>query len=221
MKKELSTAIAAILGVVGPSSFAIAETNSQQDNKEAELMVVTATKTQKALVDAPVSISVVTAEDIERSGAMTVADMLKDVPGVDLHTNSHVGMKRVRIRGNSAGRTLIMVDGQRMTDQASPDGIPLLVDPASIERMEVVKGPSSVLYGSDAMGGVVNIITKKGGDKPLEGDISTRYSTNSQGLESRFSLGGSKMVCITECRDSMLTSLSKSRSLTTLRPTRR
>ena len=187
MRKYISRAIITISALV--SYFAYADV-ATQDHNEMDIMVVTATKSNIALKDVPVSISVVTPKDIERSGATTVADLLQDVPGVELVTNSQPGMKRIRIRNNHAGATLILVDGERLTDQASPDGVPLIIDPASIERIEVVKGPASVLYGSDATGGVVNIITKKGGGEPIQGQFSTQYNSNTTSLDSRFTLYG-------------------------------
>ena len=63
---------------------------------------------------------------------------------------------------------LILIDGQKLVENKSMDGTPLLIDPSNVERVEVIKGPASVLYGSEAIGGVVNIITKKGGDKPIQ-----------------------------------------------------
>ena len=63
-------------------------------------------------------------------------------------------------------------------------GAPILIDPTEIERIEVIKGPASVLYGSDAIGGAVNIITKKGGDKPFEAEASIGYNGAGRGLRA-------------------------------------
>ena len=70
------------------------------------------------------------------------------------------------------------------------DGTPLLVDPAIIERIEVIKGPASVLYGSEALGGVVNIITKKGGTKPIQGQITSSYNGSTKGFDESLSIYG-------------------------------
>ena len=67
------------------------------------------------------------------------------------------------IRGEDAFRTLVMIDGQKISEHKSMSGAPILIDPTEIERIEVIKGPASVLYGSDAIGGAVNIITKERG----------------------------------------------------------
>lgn len=86
---------------------------------------------------------------------------------------------------------LILIDGQKLVENKSMDGTPLLIDPSNVERVEVIKGPASVLYGSEAIGGVVNIITKKGGDKPIQGEASVAYNGASNGFaESLSAFGG-------------------------------
>ncbi|BAT44250.1 ferric iron-catecholate outer membrane transporter [Escherichia albertii] len=131
-------------------------------------MVVTASSVEQNLKDAPASISVITQEDLQRKPVQNLKDVLKDVPGVQL-TNEGDNRKGVSIRGLDSSYTLILVDGKRVNSRNAVfrhndfdlNWIP--VD--SIERIEVVRGPMSSLYGSDALGGVVNIITKKIGQK--------------------------------------------------------
>lgn len=142
---------------------------------------VTASRVERELLDVNMSVSVITAEDIERSGAQTIADLIKDVPGVEINTDGSQGIKRVMIRGEDAFRTLIMIDGQRMTEQKSMSGTPILIDPAQIERIEVIKGPASVLYGADALGGAINIITKKGGKDTVQGSVSAGLNSSNNG----------------------------------------
>ncbi len=122
----------------------------------------------KIFKDAPASISVITQEDLQRKPVQNLKDVLKEVPGVQL-TNEGDNRKGVSIRGLDSSYTLILVDGKRVNSRNAVfrhndfdlNWIP--VD--SIERIEVVRGPMSSLYGSDALGGVVNIITKKIGQK--------------------------------------------------------
>ncbi len=144
-------------------------------------VVVTATRTERELQEVPVSISVVTQEEIQRSSATTVADALQDIPGVEVFDQSIAGGKRVQIRGESGARVLVLIDGQKISEQKSMDGAALLIDPNRIEQVEVIKGPASVLYGSEAIGGVVNIITKKGGERPLQAEASATYDTSATG----------------------------------------
>lgn len=129
-----------------------------------ETLVVTAAATEQSVKDAPASISVITQQDLQRRPVQNLKDVLREVPGVQL-TNEGDNRKGVSIRGLSSGYTLILVDGKRVNSRNAVfrhndfdlNWIP--VD--AIERIEVVRGPMSSLYGSDALGGVVNIITKK------------------------------------------------------------
>lgn len=157
---------------------------------ERGTVVVTATRTERLLEEVPLSIDVVTSEEMRRQPARTLADHLKDIPGVSVSDGSIGGLARVNIRGEGGARVLVLVDGVRISEQKSMDGAQLLVDPAAIERVEIVKGPGSVLYGSEAIGGVVNIITKKGGEKPLEGSAFLTYDGSNNGLTPYLALAG-------------------------------
>ena len=178
VKKPLILALALVSSVI------------QAQTLETDEVKVTATRVEKELLDVNMSVSVITSEQIAQSGAQTVADLLRDVPGVELSTDGSQGMKRIQIRGDNAFRTLIMIDGQRMTEQKSMSGTPILIDPSQIERIEVIKGPASVLYGADAIGGAVNIITKKGGSKPFEGTVSVGGNSSNRGGSASAQLFG-------------------------------
>lgn len=175
-KKMLKTAAAVSAALAALSSGACAE-----EALTTETVHVTASRVEQELLDVPMSVSVITQKDIERSNAQTVGDLLKDVPGVRVMNDGSQGMKRIQIRGEDAFRTIVMIDGQRIAEHKSMSGAPILIDPSMIERIEVIKGPASVLYGSDAIGGAVNIITKKGGTKPLEGEVSAGMNTSNSG----------------------------------------
>ena len=151
---------------------------------------VTATRVERELQQIPMSLTVMTAEDVQKSGARTVGELLQDVPGVQIQNDGSQGLKRVSIRGEDAFRTLVLIDGQKISEHKSMSGSPLLVDASRIERIEVIKGPASVLYGSDAIGGVVNIITKKGGQKPIEGEFWTGFNGASRGWSEGAALRG-------------------------------
>ena len=101
---------------------------------------------------------------VDEDRQQRAATLLRDVPGVQIVEE---GIERISIRGESSRRVAVMIDGQRLTDHTNY-GQPILIDPSLIERIEVVRGSSSVTSGSQAIGGVVNIITKKGANKPFE-----------------------------------------------------
>lgn len=140
------------------------------DDDSDDVMVVTASAIQQSIKDAPASISVITSEELEKNAgkaATDLADILEQVTGVSKAIGTDVS-SGVQLRGMPAGYTLLLVDGKRVgssngtksTQQNYFDDlnwIPI----ESIDRIEIVRGPMSSLYGSDAMGGVVNIITKK------------------------------------------------------------
>ncbi len=181
---------AALLVSVAPASprsaFAQEGTTTWLDT-----ITIAGTRTELAVRDNPRSVTVIDSEDIERQAPEGLAEMLRDVPGVEIADDSVAGMKRLRIRGESSRRVTILVDGQEITDH-STYGTPLLVDPATVERIEIVRGPSSVLYGAKAIGGVVNIITKKGANKPVQLETGGSYYSGSKGWQSWAAISGSK-----------------------------
>ncbi len=133
-------------------------------------VVVTATRTETALDKVGGSaVSVVTAADIEAAKQTRVAEALKGIPGIDIVASGGPGSSTtVFIRGGDSKNTLVLVDGIMFNDPSSPnrsaDLANLTLD--NIERIEVVRGPLSALYGSNATAGVINIITKKGSGQP-------------------------------------------------------
>ncbi|MCP0911619.1 MULTISPECIES: TonB-dependent receptor domain-containing protein [Acinetobacter] len=162
----------AILGVTATSAHA--ETNNTNvPVTQLSTIVVSAAGFEQDIKNAPASISVVTKEDIEKKNATSIADLLADVPGVDVRNGvGKTGGLNVSMRGMKAEDTLILIDGRRQTtatDNIMPNGFSeastsFMPPLSAIERIEVIRGPMSTLYGSDAMGGVINIITKKVSD---------------------------------------------------------
>lgn len=136
------------------------------DDSKDTIMVTTASSFQQKIEDAPASISVVTREQLENKAYRDVTDALKDVPGV-LVTGGG-SSSDISIRGMDAKYTMILIDGKRVDTRSTrpnSDGSGIeqgwLPPLPAIERIEVVRGPMSSLYGSDAMGGVINIITRR------------------------------------------------------------
>jgi len=125
------------------------------------------------------TVSILTASDIERSGASNLNDVLQDLPGIQFSNTGNISQQAPRIRGFSHEQTLILIDGKRIpnTDRNlsfAPAYRYNWVPVSQIERIEVIRGPGSSLYGADAMAGVINIITKKAGQTwqgSFSGDI--------------------------------------------------
>lgn len=164
---------------------------AQTEYWELEGITVTATRTERSLKEVPMSVGVVTAEDLRREPQNNVADMLSSLPGVMVQDGYMPGGKRVIIRGESPMRSLILIDGVKVSEQKSMSGSAFLINTGEIERVEVIKGPASVLYGSEAIGGVINIITKKGGDKPVGFSQNFVIDSSNTSLESQSALFGS------------------------------
>ncbi len=171
---SLSTSLALLL-----ASSAIAS----EDMKEI-MVVTTATKTAKNIDGVTASVEVVTSEDIEKTGASTIKDVLKKLPSLTMQYGQfpHPSSKSkgsISIRGAGANSTLILIDGKRISGETENpyemDRIPV----AMIERIEIVKGSMSTLYGSEAIGGVINIITKKS-DTPIT-SYDIKYGQNGDG----------------------------------------
>jgi len=132
-------------------------------------VVVTATRVETPIEEIASSVTVISSEEIERKQKTHVMEILRGIPGLDVVRTGGAGKNTsVFIRGANSEHTLVMIDGVEVNDPISPgrsyDFAHLTVD--NIERIEVIRGPQSTLYGSDAIGGVVNIITKKGEGKP-------------------------------------------------------
>ena len=144
------------------------------DEYDLDEVTVTATKTEVYRHETGSSITVITADKIQKLGKMTVLDVLQDVPGISImQYGTFGGSASIYLRGTKSGHTLVMLDGIELNDpmvsDRSFDIAHLLAD--NIERIEIVRGAQSTLYGSDAMGGVINIITKKG-EEEFEGEAS-------------------------------------------------
>lgn len=134
-----------------------------------QTIVITATRYAMLSVDAPAALSVVTRRDIEARGADNVIDAIRGETGLSLQGRAVGGRKVIGVRGMDSKHTLFLVDGRRV---GASDGVIGASDfqydwiaVEDIERIEVVRGPMSVLYGSEAMGGVVNIITRVPGER--------------------------------------------------------
>lgn len=154
-------------------TFAVTSTAvNAQENNQLSNMVVTAAGYEQSLNSAPASIAVVTREELEQKQFSNIAEAIADVPGVDVRSGTgKTGGLNISIRGMPSAYTLILIDGRRQnaSGDVTPNGFGetstgFMPPLSAIERIEVIRGPMSTLYGSDAMGGVINIITRRVGE---------------------------------------------------------
>ena len=164
-----------ILGLSGPllllaSSFAtpnIAQAQQETASSEDDVIVVTVNRRPQPLSQVGSSVSVISAATLEKSQQNFVIDALETIPGVAISQNGAFGgSASVSIRGAGGDRTVMLIDGVQLNDTSATGGAYNFgtLDTYNIDRIEILRGPQSTLYGSDAIGGVINIITKTGGD---------------------------------------------------------
>ena len=131
---------------------------------EFDTIVVTGTRTTGNLSEIPSAISVIDLEEIEARNAIAITDLLNALPGVNvIQPSGQGGVARVFVRGGDQNLTMILVDGVRVNDPLDSRGSAFdfsTINLSDVERIEVVRGPHSAVYGSDALAGVINIITK-------------------------------------------------------------
>jgi vitamin B12 transporter len=144
-----------------------------------EEVIVTATKIGEAIEETTSNVTVINSRDIQKMNVPFVADVLRTVPDLNLIQNGGVGkVATVLLRGGDSTHTLVLIDGVRVNSTTTGSFDFSGIDVNDIERIEIVKGPQSIIYGSEAMAGVINIITKKGSGKP-KADLA--FETGSYG----------------------------------------
>jgi len=165
MQQQILTLALATL-LASPAAFA------QADPTELDEVVVTATRTPIALVDSVAPVQVIGREEIERSQARSLPELLRGRAGIDLHNQGGPGkLTTMSIRGTETDHVLVLVDGVRMGTASA--GLVMFHDlPVDqIDRIEIVRGPRSSLYGSEALGGVIQVFTRRD-----RGAIAPRFS---------------------------------------------
>lgn len=155
--------------------------------QDVETIEVTAARTPLSIVDIASSVTIISAEDIAKRQTFSLPDLLNTLPGIAVARAGSVGgQAQLRLRGGEANQTLVLIDGVQINDPAAGDEVQFeLLSTTEIERIEIVRGPLSSVWGSDAVSGVINIITKKG-----EGDLSVR-ANGEAGAFGTYRFGGS------------------------------
>lgn len=191
-KGLLMTAL--LTGMLASSAVAFA---AETEEFTLDPFIVTATRTEKLDIDNPATTKVITAEDIKTRGFKTVNDALEQTIGITSYSYAHSegdtgsSTSRTYIRGLDKG-TLILLNGApiNLNNYNSTSGIPV----SAVEKIEIVKGSNSVLYGSEAMAGVINIITKKGRKNTTRlmtsaGNIEKKWEVSTEGQGYLISVG--------------------------------
>ena len=156
-------------------------------------VVVTGTSIPQLIQSIGRDVTVINKDDIEESGKKHIDDLLNYVSGVDVKSRGPYDVQSdISIRGSRANQVLILIDGIKMNDaQTSHYNMDLPINIEDIERIEIIKGGASSIYGSNAVGGVINIITKPKGKDNLYVDLSGgSFDLNSQSVGSNFNING-------------------------------
>ncbi|WP_226701833.1 TonB-dependent receptor plug domain-containing protein [Microbulbifer elongatus] len=159
------------------------------EKNDLEQVTVTASRVEIPRAESGVSVSILTAADIEKLGYSTLLDVIKTLPGISISNTGGLGkVSNVYVRGEAGSRTLVLLDGVNMADAANTQVTTQFqhILAGDVERIEILRGPQGMMYGAGA-GGVINIITKRG-DKPLQLELSAetgRYDTERTQLAAR------------------------------------
>jgi vitamin B12 transporter len=182
-----------VLGAMLTVMLALAAPAAAQETKKVDPVVVTATTVDTPAEQLGVALTVVTGEDFKTYHYATLDDALRNIPGVNVRQQGSYGkVSTLSIRGANANQVLILVDGVRVASPTVGQTDLSDISPDLIERIEVIRGPQSTLYGADAIGGVVNIITKKG-TGPFSATVEN-MGGNYDTLHSRISLSGAYKI---------------------------
>jgi vitamin B12 transporter len=186
MRRTVGTVLTVLLAAVASAEA--------QETKSVEPVVVTATTVATPAQQLGVALSVIPGEDFKIYQYPAIDDAFRSIPGVTVTQQGSYGkVSTLNIRGANANQVLILVDGVRVSSPTLGQTDLSDISPEQIERIEVIRGPQATLYGADAIGGVVNIITRKGAGRPFTGSVETSAG-NYDTLQNRLSLGGAYKI---------------------------
>nr|WP_320190835.1 TonB-dependent receptor [uncultured Desulfobacter sp.] len=183
-----------LLAGTGTKNYATAADTSSSTARTEENQIMVTAKSNQTDHDLPIATTIITSEEISAANASSIKDVLSEQAGINFGVNnsSEHGRKNISIRGSATGHVLILVDGKKVSGSDAQIGhsdfeynwVPM----SAIERIEVIKGPASSIYGSQGIGGVVNIITKKS-DGKFSGEVDVSYGDSRDDGGDEFKLG--------------------------------
>lgn len=185
-----------------PATDLLAETFERDDALKLPNVVISANRQVQARNDSSAANTVFTRDDIDRLQPTSVTDLLSRVPGVQVApTGGRGSLPGIYIRGTKSAQSLVLVDGQRIANTTSGDSGLQYLNVDQIERVEVLRGSRSVIYGSDAIGGVIQVFTRRNAEQGLQPRLKVGFGSHqtwerSVGLSggderTRFNLGAS------------------------------
>ena len=168
------------------------ETLAAGVDEDTEVIMVTATRTETPVSQLADSVTIISRVQIDQQKATTIFEALRSVPGLNILKSGSIGRQsNVTIRGSRAEHVLVMIDGVQVNSPTQGFANFQNITTDNIERIEVVRGPQSTLYGSDAMAGLINIVTKKGKGKPkfsVRSEFGTLEKTFNESISSSGSI---------------------------------
>lgn len=197
-KKSSLALTLCILSAISSSGYAAEK--SDMITYSLDEVVVTATKTELTQKENPRSVEVITKEDIQNTGAISVKDALRTATNIDIVSVNHGGGENISIRGGDTDGVLILVNGRRVAgenyfmSQGSNAYALDRLNLSNVDHIEILRGPASAIYGSGAMSGVINIITKKS-EKP-EFSVGVATGTNEMSNYYHYDTGKNGKVSV-------------------------
>lgn len=205
---RIAACAAAVAAALPAMATEPADTTSADDDEEffrsagidLDAVTVTATRTPKLLKDAPIVTRLITATDIKRTDATNIGDLLQsELPGIEFSYSMNQ-QTSINMQGFGGNSVLFLVDGERLAGETLDNIDYNRLNLTNVDRVEIVKGASSSLYGSNAVGGVINIISSEP-KNPWELNVNGRYgANNSQRYGAQLGLKGTKISSVTSAQ---------------------
>ena len=170
--------VGAIAIAMGFSTSVSAQDNTNIVNASLETLVVTASRSEEKIENVPARISVIDEKTIEQNPLLNISDVIQRDPSIYIKQSGGLGqISEISLRGAKSVHTLVLKDGARLNSQNELAPLyPAFLDTTDVQQVEILKGPASVQYGSDAIGGVVQLISKK--PEKTGADLTGIYGEN-------------------------------------------